>query len=156
MEFTIFLYFLFAFISISSVLIQRGVPLLAAVGISVVGAVLFLFFTLAVFLILAGLLEISSLIERLIKRIYVKIERFEAALNPPEVPAAIAVCKIKFNNDVEINPRVYFHKRQRKYRCYLPVAEQRDDRKVEVFEIYRVDIIRRALKLLSQQGNNET
>ncbi|WP_157081721.1 hypothetical protein [Fervidicola ferrireducens] len=156
MEFTIFLYFLFAFISISSVLIQRGVPLLAAVGISVVGAVLFLFFTLAVFLILAGLLEISSLIERLIKRIYVKIERFEVALNPPKVPSAIAVLKVKFNNGVEINPRVYFHKKQRRYRCRLPVVEQRDERKVEAFEIYRGDILRRVIKLMSQQGNNET
>lgn len=98
------------------------------------------------FVWMTAIIDIIEFFVRLLKKRLIKIRHFEVTIKPPEVPAALAVCNVRFSNGVEINPRIYYHEGQKKYRAYLHVLEQEDNTKAEMFEMHYEDILCEAKK----------
>lgn len=153
-EFVIFFCFSFIFAETVNILLERGIPLLKALGTSVAIVFMLPFIIYAGIFLIAGLMEAIELARRFIKKLFIKIERFEVEFtsNPTSTTSTpIATCKIIFDNGIHLHPNVYFHKKKKRYSCYLPSAEQKDVAKADIFEIYRSDIVRRIIQLMPQQ-----
>jgi hypothetical protein len=131
-------------------MIMHDITAIKDAAVLTLGSVLIVLF----FVWLAALIDIIEFFVRLLKKRFIKIERFEVAIKPPEVPAALAVCNVRFSNGVEINPRVYYHEGQKKYRGYLHVSEREDEKKIEMFGMYYEDILREAKKHIKAEKND--